>query len=64
MINGYHNFTKGKNMKRASYTEVCHWIMKSWNIITLVCIKIAYENQLLSFMVKLQRIRKKFLKMC
>ena len=34
IINGYHTFTKGGNTEISFHTKVCHWIMKSWGLIT------------------------------
>jgi hypothetical protein len=49
MINGYHTFTKGGNIKRASYSEVCHWIMQSWDSITPECIKNGFRKSTVEF---------------
>ena len=43
MTNCYHAFAKGSKIKRAYYTEVCHWIMKSWDLITPDYMKMAFE---------------------
>ena len=34
MKHGEHEFTKSNKMKRASYAEVCNWIVRSWDLIT------------------------------
>ena len=34
MVNGYHTFIKGGNTGRTFYIKVCHWIIKSWGLIT------------------------------
>lgn len=44
MINGYHEYTKKGNMKKASYEEVCKWIVESWNEITPECIKNGFSK--------------------
>jgi len=49
MINGYKTFTKGGNMKKASYNEVCHWIVKSWDMITPQCIKNGFRKSTVEF---------------
>jgi len=38
MISGYHTFTKGGKMRKASYSTVCEWIDKAWKSITPDCI--------------------------
>jgi len=44
IINDYHTFIKDRNMERAFYTNVCHWIIKSRGLKTPACKKIAFEN--------------------
>ncbi len=44
MISGYHEFTKWRKIKRASYAEVCRWIEKSWSEITPECIKNGFRK--------------------
>ena len=47
MMNGYHSFTKSGNMKRASYSEICNWIMKSWEEISPNCIKNGFKKAMI-----------------
>jgi hypothetical protein len=58
MISGYHEFTKGGKIKRASKEEVCRWIEKSWSEITLQCIKIDLENLKSIIMTALKLLKK------
>lgn len=54
MFNGKKEFTKSGKRKRASYSEVCRWIVDSWKDVTVTCIKngirkpelIDYENDI------------------
>lgn len=38
MIEGYHTYTKTGKLKRASYTTVCEWIVKSFYSISNICV--------------------------
>jgi hypothetical protein len=44
MVNGYHSFTKSGIMRRASYAEVCNWIIESWKDITTDCIRNGFKK--------------------
>ena len=53
MREGKHEFTKSNKMKRASYSEVCNWIVECWNKISEYVIKngfkkakICYEDEM------------------
>ena len=39
MVNGIHSFTKSGRMRRASYLDVCNWVLESWNQVTPECVK-------------------------
>ncbi|KFM61528.1 Pogo transposable element with KRAB, partial [Stegodyphus mimosarum] len=39
MSEGLHTFTKGGNMRRASYTEVAEWVDKSWKSVKVSTIR-------------------------
>lgn len=44
MVDGIHSFTKSGKMRRASYSTVCNWIVKSWSEITPECIKNGFRK--------------------
>jgi len=39
MIEGYHTFTSGGKMRKASFSEVCEWIVEAWFLVTTSCVK-------------------------
>jgi len=39
MIEGYHTFTNGGKMRKASFSEVCEWIVEAWSLVTTSCVK-------------------------
>ena len=39
MIEGYHAFTDGGKMRKASFSEVCEWIVEIWSLVTTSCVK-------------------------
>ncbi len=43
MIEGIHTFTKTGRMRRASYADVCNWIVECWKEITPQCIKNGFK---------------------
>ena len=49
MISGYHEYTKSGKTKRASYVEVCNWIINSWNDINSNVIKIGFKKSNVKF---------------
>ena len=44
MVSGYHEYTRGGKMKKASYVEVCNWIINSWNDINPEVIKNGFKK--------------------
>ena len=44
MREGEHEFTKSNNMKLASYSEVCNWIVECWNQISEDVIKNRFKK--------------------
>ena len=43
MKEGEHHFTKSNKMKRASYSEVCKWIVESWKKIDEITVKKGFQ---------------------
>jgi hypothetical protein len=41
---GIHTFTKSGKMRRATYIEICQWIVDVWNEITPICIKNGFKR--------------------
>ena len=39
MIGGYHIFTNGGKTRKASFSEVCEWIVEAWSLVTTSCVK-------------------------
>jgi transposase-like protein len=44
MVEGIHTFTKSGKMRRASYVDVCNWIVDSWKEVTPECIKNGFRR--------------------
>lgn len=44
MKKGIHEFTKSNKMKRASYSEVCCWIVQSWENVSVETIKNGFKK--------------------
>jgi transposase-like protein len=44
MVNGIHTFTKTNRMKRATYEDVCNWVLESWNEVTPECVKNGFKR--------------------
>ena len=44
MKEGEHQFTKSNKMKRASYSEVCCWIVQSWENVSVETIKNGFKK--------------------
>jgi hypothetical protein len=44
MVEGIHTFTKSGKMRRASYVDVCNWIVDSWKEVTPECIKNGFKR--------------------
>ena len=38
MITGKHEYTKTEKIKRASYLELCNWVVHSWSEVSAECI--------------------------
>lgn len=38
MVDGFHSYTKSGRMQRASYAEICKWIVESWADVARECI--------------------------
>ncbi len=49
MIKGYHSYTKSGSMKRASYAEVCKWIVESWKEVTVDCVKNGFRKAMICY---------------
>jgi hypothetical protein len=44
MVDGCHTYTKTGRMKRASYSEICELIVKSWAAVTPQCVKNGFRK--------------------
>ena len=44
MKNGQHEFTPSGRTKRASLSEVCKWVSRSWNAIEINCVKNGFKK--------------------
>mgnify|MGYP003466395840 FL=1 len=44
IINGCHIYNKTGKIKRATYSEICDWIVKSWEDVTPQCIKNGFKK--------------------
>lgn len=49
MINGYKEYTKSGNLKRASYEEICKWIGKAWEEVPVTVIKNGFRKTSIDF---------------
>ena len=47
IVEGFHTFTETGKTRRASYREVCQWIVVSCSEITANCIKNGFKNSLI-----------------
>lgn len=49
MINGYKQYTKSGNLKRASCEEICQWISESWDSVPVSAIKNGFKKTTINF---------------
>lgn len=49
LINGYKEYTKSGNMKRASYSEICKWIGEAWQEVPSSTIKNGFNKTTINF---------------
>lgn len=49
MINGYEEYTKSGNLKRASYQEVAKWISEAWEEVPVETIKNGFKKTTIKF---------------
>ena len=47
MIEQFKPFNQINKIKKASYAEVCNWIVQSWNKITICCIKNGFKKAMI-----------------
>ena len=43
MLNGLKSYTKTNRMRKASYEEICNWVLESWTEITSKCIQNGFK---------------------
>jgi transposase-like protein len=44
MLNGLKSYTKTNKIRKASYEEVCNWVLESWTEVTSKCIQNGFKS--------------------
>ena len=44
MLTNIHEYTRSGKIKKASYEEICRWIDKAWNGITVDCVQNSFKT--------------------
>ena len=49
MVNGLKEYTKGGNLKRVPYEEICRWISEAWKAVPVSAIKNGFRKTTINF---------------